>query len=86
MTRMTEDTAAERAAREERERRDWFEMMQGEAAFRVWTQLLREMGIGRLMMNEEDMRMRNIADQILARIADADPESFLRLTRTLHGL
>ena len=82
----TAEQAAERAAREERERRDWFDMMQNEAAFRVWTRLLREMGIGRLMMNEDDMRMRNVADQILARMADADPEIFLRMTRALHEL
>ena len=83
---MTTPERDERAAREERERRDWFDMMQSEAAFRVWTGLLQEMGVGRLMVTEEDMRMRNIADQILARMAEASPDVFLRMLRTLHGV
>lgn len=61
-------------------------MMQSEAAFRVWLGLIQEMGVGRLMVTEEDMRMRNIADQILARMAEAVPETFVRLLRTIHGV
>ena len=83
---MSSDDAQERALREEQERRDWFEMMQSEAAFRVWLGLIQEMGVGRLMVTEEDMRMRNIADQILARMAEAVPETDLRMLRALHGL
>ncbi len=83
---MSSDDAQERALREEQERRDWFEMMQSEAAFRVWLGLIQEMGVGRLMVTEEDMRMRNIADQILARMAEAVPETYLRMLRALHGL
>ena len=83
---MTPKEAEERALREEQERRDWFEMMQSEAAFRVWLGLIQEMGVGRLMVTEEDMRMRNIADQILARMAEAVPETCLRMLRALHGL
>ena len=83
---MSSDDAQERALREEQERRDWFEMMQSEAAFRVWLGLIQEMGVGRLMVTEEGMRMRNIADQILARMAEAVPETYLRMLRALHGL
>ncbi len=77
---------ARRAEEEERERRDWFDMMRCEAAFRVWVRLLEEMGVGRLMVTEDDMRMRNIADQILDRMADADPDIYLRVLRTLKRL
>ncbi len=77
---------ARRAEEEERERRDWFDMMRCEAAFRVWVRLLEEMGVGRLMVSEEDMRMRNIADQILDRMAAADPDIYLRVMRTLKRL
>lgn len=80
------EAAAEQARQEERERRDWFEMLQNEAAFRVWVRLLVEMGVGRLMTTEEDMRMRNIADQILDRMADADPKSYIRILRTLKNI
>ena len=83
---MTPNDAAAQKAREEQERRDWFEMMQSEAAFRVRLGLIQEMGVGRLMVTEEDMRMRNIADQILARMAEAVPETFVRLLRTIHGV
>lgn len=77
---------ARRAEEEERERRDWFDMMRCEAAFRVWVRLLEEMGVDRLMVTEDDMRMRNIADQILDRMADADPDIYLRVMRTLKRL
>ena len=77
---------ARRAEEEERERRDWFDMMRCEAAFRVWVRLLEEMGVCRLMVTEDDMRMRNIADQILDRMADADPDIYLRVMRTLKRL
>ena len=77
---------ARRAEEEERERRDWFDMMRCEAAFRVWVRLLEEMGVGRLMVTEDDMRMRIIADQILDRMADADPDIYLRVMRTLKQL
>ena len=83
---MPDETAEERAAREERERRDWFEMMRSEAAFRVWVSLLEDMGVNRLMVSEEDMRMRNIADQILDRMADADPDVYIRMVRALRKL
>lgn len=81
-----EEAAAERAAQEERERRDWFDMMRSEAAFRIWAGLLREMGVGRLMVTEEDMRMRNIADQLLDRMADAAPDIYLRMMRELKNI
>ncbi len=80
------ETEKERAEREERERRDWFEMMRSEAAFRVWVSLLADMGVNRLMVSEEDMRMRNIAEQILDRMADADPDVYLRIMRTLKRI
>ena len=83
-TRAAADAA--HAEEEERERRDWFDMLRCEAAFRVWVRLLEEMGVGRLMVTEEDMRMRNIADQILDRMADADPDIYLRVMRTLKRL
>ena len=83
-TRAAADAA--RAEEEERERRDWFDMLRCEAAFRVWVRLLEEMGVGRLMVTEEDMRMRNIADQILDRMAAADPDIYLRVMRTLKRL
>ena len=80
------ETAAARAEEEERERRDWFDMMRCEAAFRVWVRLLEDMGVGRLLVSEEDMRLRNIADQILDRMAAADPDIYLRVVRTLKRL
>ena len=86
MMQTRDQAAAERAAQEERERRDWFDMMQSESAFRVWARLLEEMGANRLMVTEEDMRMRNIADQILDRMADACPDVYIRMVRTLKQI
>ena len=48
MIQTRDQAAAERAAQEERERRDWFDMMQSESAFRVWARLLEEMGANAL--------------------------------------
>ena len=81
-----EEARAERLVREERERRDWFDMMQSEAAFRVFLWLLDEMGASRLMVTEDDMRMRNMADQILSRIANADPQTYVRLMLALKNI
>ncbi len=81
-----EEARAERLVREERERRDWFDMMQSEAAFRVVLGLLDEMGASRLMVTEDDMRMRNMADQILSRIANADPQTYVRLMLALKNI
>ena len=44
------------------------------------------MGANRLMVTEDDMRLRNVAEQILDRIADADPESYVRMVRALKGI
>lgn len=81
-----EEANAERLVQEERERRDWFEMMQSEAAFRVLLGLLDEMGASRLMVTENDMRMRNMADHILDRIANADPQTYVRLMLALKNI
>ncbi|MCI6539207.1 MAG: hypothetical protein MR460_03625 [Bilophila wadsworthia] len=81
-----EEARAERLVQEERERRDWFEMMQSEAAFRVFLGLLDEMGTSRLMVTEDDMRMRNMADQILDRIAKANPNAYVRLMLALKNI
>lgn len=81
-----EQAQAERRAEDERERKDWFEALQGEAAFRVFLRLLEDMGANRLMVTEDDMRMRNMAEQILDRIADAAPETYVRMMRALKGI
>lgn len=65
---------------------DWFEMMQSPAAERIWLQLLQELGAGRLMVTENDMRMRNIADQILNRMAQAVPDIYIRIVCKLQGI
>ena len=76
-----EEAEAERMAQDEQERRDWFEMMQSEAAFRVFLGLLDEMGANRVMV-----RMRNMADQILDRIAKANPNAYVRLMLALKNI
>lgn len=87
MTMQTQKEAeAERMAQDEQERRDWFEMMQSEAAFRVFLGLLDEMGANRVMVTENDMRMRNMADQILDRIAKANPNAYVRLMLALKNI
>lgn len=86
MIQTKDQAAAERAAQEERERRDWFDMMQSEAAFRVWLRLLDEWGANRLMVTEEDMRRRNIADLALDRMADACPDVYIRMVRALKQI
>lgn len=87
MTMQTrEEAEAERMAQDEQECRDWFEMMQSEAAFRVFLGLLDEMGANRVMVTPEDMRMRNQADQILDRIAKANPNVYVRLMLTLKNI
>lgn len=84
---MTRDQAqAARQAEEERERRDWGDALKSEAAFRVFLRLLEDMGVNSMMVTENDMRMRNVADQILDRMADADPETYVRMVRTLKGI
>ena len=55
---MREEAEAERMAQDEQERRDWFEMMQSEAAFRVFLGLLDEMGANRVMVTENDATWR----------------------------
>ena len=87
MTMQTrEEAEAERMAQDEQERRDWFEMMQSEAGFRVFLGLLDEMGTNRAMVTPEDMRMRNNAVQILDRIAKANPNVYVRLMLTLKNI
>lgn len=84
---LTREEAREEQARlDEAERRDWFEMMQVPAAERIWLQLLQELGAGRLMVTENDMRMRNVADQILDRMARAVPEVYVRIVCKLQGI
>ena len=83
----TREAAAQRAREErEQERRDWFEALQSPATVRVFLRLLNDMGVGRLMVTENDMRMRNIADQILDSIADANPDTYVRIMRTLKDI
>ena len=84
MTR--EQAQAARLAEEEEARRDWHDALQSEAAFPVFLGLLEAMGANRLMVTEDDMRLRNVAEQILDRIADADPESYVRMVRALKGI
>ena len=87
MTMQTrEEAEAERMAQDEQERRDLFEMIQSEAAFRVFLGLLDEMGANRVMVTPEDMRMRNQADQILDRIAKAHPNVYVRLMLTFKNI
>ena len=43
-------------------------------------------GAGRLMVTENDMRMRNIADQILNRMAQAVPDIYIRIVCKLQGI
>lgn len=84
---LTREEAREEQARlDEAERRDWFEMMQVPAAERIWLQLLQELGAGRLMVTENDMRMRNVADQILDRMARAVPGVYVRIVCKLQGI
>ena len=83
----TREAAAQRAREErEQERRDWFEALQSPATVRVFLRLLNDMGVGRLMVTENDMRMRNIADQILDSIADANPDTYVRMLRTMKNI
>lgn len=83
----TKEEAAQRALlQEDQERKDWCDMLQSEAAFRCWLRLLREMGAARLMCCEEDMRMRNISDQILDSMADASPKIFVRMILALKHM
>lgn len=63
-----EEERAEQAGWTKQSALDWFEMMQSPAAERIWLQLLQELGAGRLMVTENDMRMRNVSDQILNRM------------------
>ena len=81
-----EEELAEQARLDEAERLDWFEMMQSPAAERIWLQLLQELGAGRLMVTENDMRMRNVSDQILNRMAQAVPAVYVRIVCKLQGI
>ena len=81
-----EEERAEQARLDEAERLDWFEMMQSSAAERIWLQLLQELGAGRLMVTENDMRMRNVSDQILNRMAQAVPDIYIRIVCKLQGI
>lgn len=83
----TREAAAQREREErERERRDWYDALQNQATVRVFLRLLTDMGVGRLMVTENDMRMRNIADQILDSIADANPDTYVRVMRALKNI
>lgn len=68
---------------QERELRDWFDALQSPATYRVFLRLLEGLGANRLMACEDDMRMRNLADQILDRIARAYPDMYIRMLRDL---
>ena len=52
----------------------------------MFLRLLEGMGANRLMMSEDDMRLRNLAEQILDCIADADPETYVRMMRALKNI
>lgn len=83
----TREAAAQREREErEQERRDWFEALQNPATVRVFLRLLDALGATRLMVTENDMRMRNIADQILDSIADANPDTYVRVVRALKNI
>lgn len=83
----TREAAAQREREElEQERRDWYDALQNPATVRVFLRLLTDMGVGRLMVTENDMRMRNVADQILDSIASANPDVYVRMMRALKNI
>ncbi|MBB5143948.1 hypothetical protein [Desulfovibrio intestinalis] len=67
-------------------RRDLHDTLSREPGVRVFDCLLRELGAGGLMTTEDDMRMRNIAEQLLQQAAQAHPEACSRILCGLYGI
>lgn len=67
-------------------RRDLHDTLSRECGIRVFDRLLRDLGAGGLMTTEDDMRMRNIAEQLLQQAAQAHPEAAARIICGLYGI
>lgn len=67
-------------------RLDLHDTLSRECGVRVLDRLLRDLGAGGLMSNDNDMRMRNIAEQLLQQAAQAHPEAAARIVCGLYGI
>lgn len=67
-------------------RLDLHDTLSRECGVRVFDRLLRDLGAGGLMTTDDDMRMRNIVEQLLHRAAEAHPEACARIVCGLYGI
>lgn len=70
----------------EQDRLDLHDVLRHEYGFRFMCRVLHELGVNVLMCTENDMRMRNIADQFLGDVAKAHPEAYVRIMCKLNNI
>lgn len=80
------DITTEEQQEQEQARRDLNEVLSHESGLRFVTRLLGDLGAGNLMETEDDMRMRNIVDQIIFQAADAHPTAAARIVCGMYGI
>lgn len=71
---------------QEQARRDLNEVLSRESGLRVFSRLLADLGAVSLMKTEDDMRMRNIVDQMIAQAAEAHPTAAARIVCGMYGI
>lgn len=82
----TDNTTPEEQQELELARRDLRDVLATEHGVRVIARLLDDLGACRLMATENDMRMRNIVDQIITQAADAHPTAAARIVCGMYGI
>ena len=65
---------------------DLHDVLRHEYGFRFMCRILNELGVNTLMCSENDMRMRNIADQFINDVAKAHPEAYVRIMCELKNI
>ena len=80
------DMPAEDTQELEEARRDLNDVLSRESGVRFFSRLIGDLGAVSLMETEDDMRMRNIVDQLLAQVADAHPTAAARIVCGMYGI
>lgn len=80
------DKPADDQQEQEEARRDLNEVLSKESGVRFFSRLLGDLGAGSLMETENDMRMRNIVDQMIGQAADAHPTAAARIVCGMYGI
>ena len=80
------DSQQEQEQEQEQARRDLNEVLSRESGLRFFSRLLADLGAVSLMKTEDDMRMRNIVDQMIEQAAEAHPTAAARIVCGMYGI